>query len=85
MTTAPPDAPTSEPTGDGRLLTPLFALLIAAGLAYFLSIAALLPTLPRYVEEELGGSGLAVGVVVGAFAVSAALVRPWVGRLGDVV
>ncbi|MFP5322265.1 MAG: MFS transporter, partial [Acidimicrobiia bacterium] len=42
-------------------------------------------TLPRYVEEELGGSGLAVGVVVGAFAVSAALVRPWVGRLGDVV
>jgi MFS family permease len=85
MTTAPPDAPTSEPTGDGRLLTPLFALLIAAGLAYFLSIAALLPTLPRYVEDELGGSGLAVGVVVGAFAVSAALVRPWVGRLGDVV
>jgi len=68
-----------------RLLTPLFGLLIAAGLAYFLSIAALLPTLPRYVEEELDGSGVAVGVVVGAFAVSAALVRPWVGRLGDVV
>jgi len=85
MDAAPPDAPTAEAADDGRLLTPLFALLIAAGLGYFLSIGALLPTLPRYVEEELDGSGLAVGVVVGAFAVSAALVRPWVGRLGDVV
>lgn len=71
--------------GDERLLTPLFALLIAAGLCYFLSIAALLPTLPLYVEEELGGGGLEVGIVVGAFAVSAALIRPTVGRLGDIV
>lgn len=73
------------PRDDERLLTPLFALLIGAGLFYFLSIAALLPTLPRYVSDELGGSGLAVGIVVGSFAVSAAAVRPWVGRLGDVV
>jgi MFS family permease len=73
------------PGDDERLLTPLFALLIGAGLFYFLSIAALLPTLPRYVSDELGGSGLAVGIVVGSFAVSAAVVRPWVGRLGDVV
>jgi MFS family permease len=73
------------PRDDERLLTPLFALLIGAGLFYFLSIAALLPTLPRYVSAELGGSGLAVGIVVGSFAVSAAVVRPWVGRLGDVV
>jgi len=71
--------------GEERLLTPLFGLLIAAGTCYFLAISALLPTLPRYVEEELGGSGVAVGLVVGAFAVSAAAVRPTVGRLGDVV
>ncbi|HAS11524.1 MAG TPA: hypothetical protein DCS55_13580 [Acidimicrobiaceae bacterium] len=85
--TAPPssDAPAGPAADDERLLTPLFALLIAAGLCYFLSIAALLPTLPLYVEEELGGSGLEVGIVVGAFAVSAALIRPTVGRLGDVV
>lgn len=81
--TAPP-APVG-PADDQRLLTPLFALLIAAGLCYFLSIAALLPTLPLYVEEELGGGGLQVGIVVGAFAVSAALIRPTVGRLGDIV
>lgn len=68
-----------------RLVTPLFALITASGLCYFLAIGSLLPTLPVYVEEELSGSGFEVGLVVGAFAVSAALVRPMVGRLGDVV
>lgn len=85
MTAAPTDATPPDSAGDDRLLTPLFALLIAAALCYFLSIASLLPTLPLYVEEELDGSGLAVGIVVGAFAVSAALIRPTVGRLGDIV
>lgn len=66
-----------------RLITPLFALITASGLCYFLAIGSLLPTLPRYVEDELSGSGFEVGLVVGAFAVSAALVRPLVGRLGD--
>ncbi len=83
--TAPPTGTPAGTADDERLLTPLFALLIAAGGCYFLSIAALLPTLPLYVEEELGGGGLQVGIVVGAFAVSAALIRPTVGRLGDVV
>jgi len=85
VTAASTDAPQPGPADDERLLTPLFALLIAAGFFYFLSIASLLPTLPLYVEEELGGGGLEVGLVVGAFAVSAALIRPTVGRLGDVV
>ena len=34
-------------------------------------------------EDVLGGNGFEVGLVVGAFAVSAAIVRPWAGRLGD--
>lgn len=85
MDTAPPAVPPPTPADDERLVTPLFALLIAAGVCYFLSIASLLPTLPRYVSEELGGGGIEVGIVVGAFAVSAALIRPTVGWLGDVV
>ena len=77
---------TDPPVGDAhRLLTPLFGLITASGLCYFLALGALLPTLPRYVEDELSGSGVAVGLVVGAFAVSAAAVRPWAGRLGDVL
>ena len=85
MTATPTSDAPAGPADDERLLTPLFALLIAAGVCYFLSIAALLPTLPLYIEDELGGGGLEVGIVVGAFAVSAALIRPTVGRLGDVV
>lgn len=66
-----------------RLLTPTFALIVVAALGYFTALGALLPVLPRYVEDDLGGGGVAIGVAVGAFAVSAAAVRPLVGRVGD--
>ncbi len=71
------------PGGSERLVSLPFVLVTAATFAYFTALGIMLPTLPRYVEDELGGGGTAVGVVVGAFAVSAALLRPWVGRLGD--
>ena len=67
-----------------RLLSVRFAVVTAATFAYFTSLGVLLPTLPQYVEDVLGGGGAQVGIAVGAFAVSAALVRPWAGRLGDV-
>ncbi len=73
----------SHPALVPRLVTGRFAIVTLATFAYFLSLGALLPTLPRYVEDELGGNGFAVGLVVGGFAVSAAIVRPWAGRLGD--
>jgi MFS family permease len=66
-----------------RLVTSRFAIVTAATFAYFCALGALLTTLPNYVEDELHGDGVAVGLVVGAFAVSAALFRPWAGRLGD--
>src|SRR5690606_15842081 len=69
--------------GAERLLTLRFATVVAAGLAYFLSLGMLLPVVPLYVEGPLRGSDLAVGVVVGGFAVGAVLVRPLAGRLGD--
>ncbi len=75
---APPDASARE-----RLLSPTFALIVVAGFGYFTAMGMLLPVLPRYVEDVLDGGGVAVGASVGAFAVSAALVRPLVGRLGD--
>ncbi len=43
----------------------------------------LLPVLPQFVEHELGGDTLGVGIAVGAFAVGAVLLRPYAGRLGD--
>ena len=65
------------------LLSPGFVLVTAATLFYFIALGALLPTLPVYVEDELGGGSVAVGVTVGVFAVAAALLRPLAGRLGD--
>jgi MFS family permease len=72
--------------GDGdepRMVTGRFAIVTLATFAYFLALGSMLPTLPTYVEDELGGNGFEVGLVVGAFAVSAAVIRPWAGRFGD--
>lgn len=51
--------------------------------AYFLAVGATLPVLPRFVEGPLGSGSVAVGMTFGAFALSAVLLRPWVGRIGD--
>lgn len=70
-------------TSGERLLTVRFVTVVAAGLCYFLSLGMLLPTVPKFVEGPLGGSELAVGVLVGSFSVGAVVVRPWAGRIGD--
>jgi MFS family permease len=80
----PPDVPPEPLDEDEKsLLTPQFAVVMLAAFAYFLAIGALLPTVPRFVEDDLGGGGVQVGVAVGSMAVTAALLRPWIGRLGD--
>lgn len=73
---------TSSPA-TARLVTPRFGVLTLSGLAYFVGWTMLYPVLPRFVREELGGNGLAVGLAVGSFGVTAALLRPWCGRFGD--
>ncbi len=73
----------SQPQRVERMVTGRFLVVTLATFAYFLGLGSLLPTLPRYVEDSLGGDGFAVGLVVGSFAVSAAIVRPWAGRFGD--
>lgn len=47
------------------------------------AVALAFPVLPRYVTIELGAGNVEVGVVVGAFAVTALIVRPIAGRLAD--
>src|SRR5262245_11179808 len=73
--------PTAGP--DATLVTPAFVRITGAALAYFVALGVVIPVLPVYVEEELGGTGAEVGIAVGAFAVSAALLRPFAGRIGD--
>ena len=64
-------------------MTGRFFIVTLATFSYFLAMGMMLPTMPTYVEHVLGGNGFEVGLVVGAFAVSAAFIRPWAGRLGD--
>lgn len=65
------------------LITPLFALITLATFAYFLSVGALLPTLPLYVAGPLSGGELDVGITIGSFGVAALLLRPIAGSMGD--
>ena len=60
-----------------------FAGVFGATFLCFLAIGAVLPVLPRYVRGPVGASDLAVGVVMGAFAVTAFVGRPIGGRLAD--
>ncbi|MBI4261057.1 MAG: MFS transporter [Actinobacteria bacterium] len=66
-----------------RLLTPAFALVGAAALAQFTALGMLVPTLPLYVEGPLSGGDVSVGLVVGAFSLTALLVRPLAARLAE--
>jgi MFS family permease len=49
----------------------------------FLAIGAALPVLPTYVRGPLHSSDLAVGIVVGAFAITSVVCRPLAGRQAD--
>lgn len=75
----------TKPLSDegGRLVTWRFLFVTLAGLAYFSGWTILYPVLPRFVENELGGTGTSIGLAVGSFGITAALLRPLAGRLGD--
>ena len=66
-----------------RLFTASFAILGAATLAYFVADGLTLPTAPRFAAGPLGADSLGVGVAIGAFSVTALVLRPVTGRLSD--
>lgn len=57
-------------------------ILFGAGLLFWSSLTALLPTLPLYIEE-LGASEQQIGFVMGCFAIGLLLFRSVLGRLAD--
>jgi len=76
------DSPTAGLAAQ-RLFTVRFAVLSLCGLFYFMSLGLVYPVLPGFVENDLGGGPVAVGLAVGGFGLSAAVARPIVGPLGD--
>lgn len=66
-----------------RLLTARFLALCGAASLYFLGLNMTLPVLPLFVEEELGGRNVEIGIAVSSFGIAAAMIRPIIGPLGD--
>ncbi len=60
-----------------------FFAIFTSSLLGFLSVGAVLPILPRYVKGPLESTDLAVGIVIGAFAIAAVVSRPLAGRAAD--
>jgi MFS family permease len=69
--------------GRPRLITPPFLLVMMANLAYFMSVGAMQPVVPRFVKGPLASGEVAVGLTIGIFSLAAVILRPWAGRLGD--
>ncbi len=84
------DAPFAEESQEGDALKVFSQLpyrrslltLFVAGLLFWSSIAALLPTLPLYIQS-VGGNSQQIGVVMGSFAIGLLLFRPMLGRMAD--
>jgi MFS family permease len=55
---------------------------LGTSFVYFIGFGITMPALPLYVVEELDRGEVAVGLVFGAYAVTATLLRPLVGRVG---
>lgn len=70
-------------TPPDRLLSRPFVVVTLACAAFFVSFGSTIPVLPRYVSDELGQGDAVVGLVAGSFAVSAIVLRPFIGRWGD--
>jgi MFS family permease len=60
-----------------------FAGVFAVTFSGLLAVGAVLPVLPRYVDGPLGAGNIAVGIVIGSYAVTGLLLRPVAGRLAD--
>lgn len=60
-----------------------FAGIFTVTFCGLLAVGATLPVLPTYVDGPLGGGKIAVGIVIGAYAITGLLMRPFAGRLAD--
>jgi MFS family permease len=60
-----------------------FAGVFAVTFLGLVAVGSVLPVLPRYVRGPLDSSDLAVGIVIGSYAVTGLLLRPVAGRLAD--
>jgi len=65
------------------LISAPFVIVTFATLAFFVFVGIAVSTLPRFIEDELGGDGLAVGINLAVFSIAAIAARPMIARIGD--
>lgn len=65
---------------EGRLFTADFVLICLVSVMVFTSFYLLLPTLPMYITQRIGGQESDVGLMMGSFSFSSVLLYPFVGR-----
>jgi predicted MFS family arabinose efflux permease len=70
-------------TARPSLFTPPFVALSLAEFAYFTAAGLMIPITPLFAAGPLGASEVGVGVSVGAFSVTALILRPYAGRAAD--
>jgi MFS family permease len=75
--------PSSTASGESRLFTPAFVALAIADLAYFTAAGILIQVTPLFAKGPLGADAVGVGIAIGAFSVTALVLRPWAGRESD--
>ncbi len=77
----------SAPADDARPLVPrpgiAFAGVFAVTFCGLVAVGAVLPVLPRFIRGPLDAGNLAVGVVIGSYAITGLLLRPFAGRFAD--
>ena len=73
----------ATPTVRPRLLTPAFITASVAALAYFVADGMTIPIYPVYVHGPLLADDIALGLVFGAFSLTALVLRPWAGATVD--
>lgn len=64
-------------------VTAAFAGIFVATMLNLLAVGALLPVLPLYVRGPLGEGDLAVGIVIGVYALTGVAFRPLAGHMAD--
>ena len=79
MSTTNPHA-TEGPT---RLLTRPFLVVTATALIFFVYIGMLIPIVPLFIEGPLGRGEFGIGLTIAAFAGTAIVARPFLGRIAD--
>jgi MFS family permease len=66
-----------------RLISVPFVIVTLATFAFFCFVGLVVTILPRFIEHELGGDGVAIGVNLAVFSVAAVAARPLIARIGD--